>query len=158
VYSLYLDPFNPTTEVLLDEPPRTPGAPLRRMGEGTPAGTSPAAGAAGQGSNGSVRAATIESYAPERVVVRATADQPGFLVLVDLFHPGWQARVDGADAELLRGNYFFRAVPLSPGTHQVEFVFDPASVRHGRLVSLAALGILAAGLVAAWRWPRRRPG
>jgi hypothetical protein len=148
VYSMYLDPFDPRSEVLLDEPPPASLAnapPVRTMGEGTVA---PASG---------VRAAAIESYAPERVVVRATAERPGFLVLTDLYHPGWRARVDGEEADVLRGDYIFRAVPIGAGSHEVEFVFEPTTVWVGRLVSLLTLVALLGAALALWRWPRRVP-
>jgi hypothetical protein len=155
MYSMYLDPFDPRGEVLLDAPPSVgvPGIPIRRMGEGQPPPPAP------------VQAATIERYERERVVVRATAERPGYLVLTDLYLPGWQARVDGETAPVLHGDYLFRAVPIGPGTHEIEFSYDPGSVRLGRLISGAALVVLAAAalllsrwplprLAAGWRWPR----
>lgn len=155
LYSMYLEPFDPTTEVLLDEPPPINGVPVLRMGQGAPPEVPQPGGLPDRGVVGSVRAATVESYAEERVVVRATAERPGFLVLAELYHPGWRAWVDGVETEVLRGNHFFRAVPLGPGTHEVEFVFDPASVRVGQLVSLSALVVLFGAVLALWRWPRR---
>jgi hypothetical protein len=153
---MYLDEFYPASEVLLDARPRTGGGPVRRMGEPSPArGELPGAARGPEDAPG-VLAAQIESYAPERVVVRATAERAGFLVLNELYHPGWRARVDGVEAEVMRGNHMFRAVPLGPGSHEVEFIFDPDSVRAGRTLSLAALGVLGAGLLAAWRWPVRK--
>jgi len=155
LYSMYLDPFDPRSEVLLDEPPAVgvPGIPIRRMGEGQPPPPAP------------VHAATIERYERERVVVRATTDRPGYLVLTDLDLPGWQARVDGDAAPILRGDYMFRAVPIAAGSHVVEFDYAPASVWLGRAISLLALAILAVAALALWRWrrpvclpwPRRQP-
>ncbi len=104
---------------------------------------------------GSVRAATIEAYAPERVVMQATTDRPGLLVLTDLYHPGWRARVDGVETPVLRADYFFRGVPLGPGRHEVELVFDPLSVGLGRIISLTTLAALLLAAGALWRWPRR---
>ncbi|HEY7062422.1 MAG TPA: hypothetical protein VII06_13165 [Chloroflexota bacterium] len=155
VYSMYLDPFDPTSEALLDEPPSQGNLPVRRMGEGNPPVPPQPGGVPDRGVVGSVHAATIEHYEPERVVVRATADRPGLLILTDLYHPGWEARVDGVETEVLRGDYFFRAVPLGPGTHEVEFDFNPRSVWLGRDLSLLALAALVAAAVALWRWPRR---
>ncbi len=143
LYSMYLDPFDPRSEVLLDTRPTTGTAPLRRMGEGAPPPPAPP------------RPATIVSYTPERVVVRAEADAPGFLVLTDLYYPGWRVWVDGVEAELLRGDYLFRAVPIGPGSHEVEFVFEPLTVRVGGLVSALTLALLASALLIVWRWPRR---
>ncbi len=156
LYSMYMDPFDPTTEALLDDPPPPTDFPVRRMGEGDPPVPPRSQAMPDRGVAGSVRAATIESYAPERVSLRATADRPGLLVLTDLYHPGWQARVDGVETPVLRADYFFRGVPLAPGSHEVELRFDPLSVRLGRVISLVALAALVVAAGALWRWPRSR--
>ncbi|HZR99566.1 MAG TPA: hypothetical protein VFE37_12710 [Chloroflexota bacterium] len=156
LYSMYLDPFDPTSEALLDDdPPPGTGLPVRRMGEGNPTPPPHATSTPDRGIAGSVRAATIERYTPERVVVQASAERPGLLVLTDLFHPGLHARVDGVDTPVLRADYFFRGVPLAAGQHEVELVFDPLSVRLGRIVSLVMLAGALVAAVALWRWPRR---
>jgi hypothetical protein len=155
LYSMYMDPFDPTSEALLDDPPPAIALPVRRMGEGDPPVPPQPGGLPDRGLTGSVRAAAIESYTPERVVVRASAERPGLLVLADLYHPGWRARVDGVEAPVVRADYFFRGVPLAAGSHEVELVFDPRSVYLGRIVSLVVLGLGLLALVAVWRWPRR---
>ena len=58
------------------------------------------------------------AYAPDEVVVRATAGRPMLLVLADNHAPGWSATVDGRAAPLLRANHTLRGVlgiaPLAP--------------------------------------------
>jgi uncharacterized membrane protein YfhO len=63
----------------------------------------------------------------------------GFLVLTDLYHRGWRARVDGQPTPVYLANFLFRAVYLSPGPHVVDFVFEPLSLRLGIAVSVATL-------------------
>jgi hypothetical protein len=89
---------------------------------------------------------------PNRVTIRAALDAPGYLVLADTWYPGWRVAVDGESAELLRANYAFRAVRLEAGAHTVEMVYRPASVLVGGALSLAALAVIAVGLV----WARRQ--
>jgi hypothetical protein len=96
--------------------------------------------------------ATIERDEPERVVVRAVADSPGWLVLTDNHYPGWNARVDGVPATILRANHLFRAVRLEPGEHRVEFRYRPVPLRVGALISGATL----AGCLAWIGFARRR--
>ena len=70
--------------------------------------------------------AKINSYENDRVVVEA--DVPpggGWLVLNDVWHPWWFARVDGVEAPILRANVLFRAVAVPEGRHQVRFEFQP---------------------------------
>lgn len=93
-------------------------------------------------------AARIVEYQPERVVVEATLDAPGALVLSDTWYPGWQVSIDGQPAPLLRANYLFRAVLLPAGQHLVQFDFRPASLRLGAGISLAAaLALLAVAIL-----------
>ena len=49
-----------------------------------------------QGPAKSLEAATILSYAPQRVVIEASLPQPGIVMLNDSDYPGWKATVDGA--------------------------------------------------------------
>ena len=88
--------------------------------------------------------ATITEYLPNRVSVDATGTAPGWLILTDTWFPGWTCTVDGAETEIARGDFLFRAVYLDPGRHEVVFRFEPNSYRRGRFVSLAALGAMAA--------------
>lgn len=99
--------------------------------------------------------AEITEYSQTRVMVKATASQPGLLILGDLYHPGWRATVNAQPAELLRANHVLRGVLLSPGQHEVEFRFQPVSLRNGMLLSLAALLIMV-GLLLLDRWQQRR--
>jgi Bacterial membrane protein YfhO len=89
---------------------------------------------------------------PERVVAEITSSTPGLLVLTDLWYPGWSAEADGKPAELRRADGFFRAVPLSEGTHRVVFRYRPLSVLVGAAFSAAAICVMLA--TAAARPPR----
>jgi len=66
----------------------------------------------------------ITSYQENRVVIRVESDQLGFLVLTDAYFPGWQARVDGEKTEIYRANYYFRAIIVPKGSHEVVFNYD----------------------------------
>jgi hypothetical protein len=91
--------------------------------------------------------AVIQHYSSTHILVRATLDQPGYLVLTDTWFPGWSARVDGTDVPLTRADYAFRAVHLPAGQHTVEFRYRPTSLRLGLAMSVVA-AVAAAGL--AW--------
>lgn len=78
----------------------------------------------------------IVRYRTTEVQLRAATTYRAFLVLNDLWYPGWEVEVDGRPAELLRANLLFRAVALPPGRHDVTFRFRPFSIANLR----AALG------------------
>ncbi len=81
----------------------------------------------------------ITRYEPNYVQIQADTPSDGFLFLSDSYYPGWTALVDGAQAEIYRANYAFRAVYLAAGSHEVEFAYRPDSFRWGASISLLAL-------------------
>jgi uncharacterized membrane protein YfhO len=99
---------------------------------------------------------TIEEYGAQRVAVRCELEAPGYLVLSDTHYPGWVARVDGVEQEVLKANYLFRAVRLSAGAHRVELAYEPASFTIGAALSGATAVLLLALPVIARRRDRRR--
>ena len=103
----------------------------------------------GQGS------AEVVSYAPEQVVVRATADGDTLLVLTDAFYPGWVATVDGAPATIHQVDGLFRGVFLPAGEHEIEFRYQPAGFRLGTFGSLLGLTVMV-GIFGLARSKRSR--
>jgi Bacterial membrane protein YfhO len=86
--------------------------------------------------------ADITEYSAHKVVIEVRTENPGYLVMSEVFYPGWQAAVNGVDTEILRANYAFRAIALDAGSHRIEMLYKPVSVRVGGLISLTTLGIL----------------
>jgi hypothetical protein len=86
----------------------------------------------------------ITAYAPDRIELAATASVPRLLVLSEMEFPGWRATIDGEEVPIHRTNYLFRGVVVPPGEHTVEFVYRPASVRSGLIISALALAIVVA--------------
>lgn len=85
-----------------------------------------------------------------RLRLRTRSAGDGYLVLSEVYYPGWRAYVDGREAEVLVANHLFRSVSLESGEHEVEFVFDPPTLKIGLGVSLATLLIVA---LAVWLDP-----
>ena len=94
------------------------------------------------------RPAEVLEYRPNRVRIGVGPGAAGYLVLADVWYPGWTCTVDGRPAPLYRADYLFRAVELPEGAREVVFTFAPASYRLGRLVSGAALAAALALLLA----------
>lgn len=91
---------------------------------------------------GAVRIAERRS---DRVVIDATLNEPGHVVLLEGFLPGWQATVDGAPVPVRRANAVFVAAEVPPGQHRVVFTYRPRSALWGMgLTALSALAWLGA--------------
>ncbi len=91
----------------------------------------------------------IISYRPERVEMEARITTPSLLVLTDSYDPGWSARVDGKEANVLPANYAVRGLPLTSGTHAVVYEYHCPGFVLGLLLGLFALAVCSA--VVIWR-------
>ena len=60
-----------------------------------------------------------------QVTLAAPSRTPALTVLLDSYHPDWQAIVDGERRPVLRVNGVFRGVLLAPGETQVTFRYEP---------------------------------
>ncbi|MFB0547007.1 MAG: YfhO family protein [Anaerolineae bacterium] len=78
----------------------------------------------------------IVSHDLNEIDLAVTTPVEGYLVLSEVYYPGWWAYVDGRSAPVLRANYAFRAVYLEAGSHQVRLVFAPFSWKIGLGFSL----------------------
>ena len=103
--------------------------------------------------------AHIDSYTDNRVVITATASEPGTLVLADAYYAGWQAEIDGRPASIYPVDVALRGVQVPAGTHTVTMQFRPQSVEAGALGVPAGLIVFVVGgwaVPAALRLRRRR--
>jgi hypothetical protein len=102
------------------------------------------------------RAVAIVTYEPDRVVMQVEEGAPGWLVLADVWYPGWNCTVNGKATPIHRANFLFRAVAVSEGPQEVVFTF--ALPRYGlgkRISSLGLAGVVGLGLCSVV-WPRLR--
>ena len=93
----------------------------------------------------------ITAYGPNAMRLTARTSAEAYLVLSEVYYPGWMAYVDGRAAPVLRANYAFRAVYLEPGYHEVRLVFEPLSWKVGLGISVATWVGLAAWALFTWR-------
>jgi hypothetical protein len=139
--------FDPMREAVFEEaPPALPGDPGRPAArpdapDGNPADRG--------GLTRPVWEASIESYDLNEIRLRVNTPFAGYLILSEIWYPGWNASVDGANAPVLRADWCLRAVPVPGGAHEVVLDFSPASFRTGAWISGATLLAAVAGLFVA---------
>lgn len=90
--------------------------------------------------------AKIISDEETEVEVEVKAGEGGYLVLTDLFYPGWRAEIDGRAGEIIPVMGTFRAVAVGAGDHRVKFFYEPTGWRAGLAVSCLALVITLTSL------------
>ncbi len=97
--------------------------------------------------------ALLTAYTPDSITVRATLEQPGVLILSEVWYPGWEARIDGQPVPIYRADGLLRAVYLQPGTHTIAFSYTPWTVKAG--LALSALGWVAFISVGVSEWRKQ---
>src|SRR5205823_13076129 len=91
--------------------------------------------------------ARLVEYRTSRLVVEVAPTTPAYLLLSEVWYPGWRATVDGRPSPVVRADFLFRAVAVQPGDRRVELSFEPTYWRAA--LALSALGWVAiAGLLA----------
>ena len=88
---------------------------------------------------------------PNLLSFTLTSPSPAFLVLSEVWYPGWRATVNGVGTPVLRANYALRAVAVPAGDVTVELWFAPVAWRWG--LGLAGVGgvLLLLGLILGSR-------
>lgn len=88
------------------------------------------------------------------VSISTTTENDRYLVLNQVYYPGWQATINGESTPVFPVNFIFSAIKLPSGTHEIEFYFDPWSFKIGLGISLLSFG----GLLLYLNWERMRRG
>src|SRR5205814_3366635 len=65
----------------------------------------------------------LTRYTPNRLELQAANPNPGWLVLSEVWYPGWTATLDGRPADVIQADYLLRAVQLGPGRHTLVLEF-----------------------------------
>jgi Bacterial membrane protein YfhO len=109
-------------------------------------------GPANDGASPGAGTATITTYTPQAVTIQTQAAFQGYLVLNDVWYPGWEATVNGQPTPIYRANGTFRAVPVPAGQSTVQMTFHSTYLMLGFIIcGLTILGLLAFYLIRAIR-------
>ncbi|GFE60332.1 YfhO family protein [Geobacter sp. AOG2] len=98
--------------------------------------------------------AEVRVYEPNRIVVEAQALKNSLLVIGEKYYRWWYASVDGKKTEIVPVDHILRGVYLTPGTHRVEFIFDPLPFKIGKWLTLGSLAFFVVMLGREW-WRRK---
>ncbi|HYK92111.1 MAG TPA: YfhO family protein, partial [Acidobacteriota bacterium] len=106
----------------------------------------------GESDPGEVR---LTSFQPNQLRLSATLKRSSFVVLSEVYYPGWEAYVDGQPVPLLKADYILRALPVPAGEHDIAVRFRSRTLRWGLVISL--LSIVALGAILKWGRTRGSP-
>ena len=93
---------------------------------------------------------------PGHIVIRTTSPATQLVVLTEKYHGGWQAAEDARNVSVLPVYGDYLGCIVGAGTHDIDFMFAPASFRNGLRITIASLTLTAIGtwLLATRRSPR----
>jgi hypothetical protein len=83
-----------------------------------------------------------------QIDIETNSSSPAFLVLSDVYYPGWTAKIDGTQTKIFQTNYVLRGVQVPAGEHTIKFEFKPVSYHIGVGISVASLFLLG---YLAWK-------
>jgi hypothetical protein len=101
---------------------------------------------------------TVPLYEGEHIVVNAVTPVNALLVIGEKYYKGWEATIDGKATEIVPVNHILRGVYLTPGSHKIEFRFDPLPFKIGKYLTLGSFAFFAMMLVREWFLRRSREG
>ena len=89
-----------------------------------------------------VTAAAVRAYTSTHMAFDLQAPEAGYLVISELWYPGWVATVNGAATAVEMVNGALRAVAVPAGASRVEMSYRPNSFTWALWAALAGVGIL----------------
>ena len=91
---------------------------------------------------------------PQRVEIEARLEQPGLVILADVFYPGWKLQIDEAPSPVVQANGMMHAAAVEAGFHRLVYFYEPGSFRSGLAVTRGTSTVL---LVVGFWALRSRP-
>ena len=90
----------------------------------------------------------ITGYKDETIAATVDASGNNFLFFGDTYLPvGWKCYIDGAKTEIYKTNHGFMGIIVSKGTHNVKFVYAPATFFIAKYLDLVLSSLVIFGLL-----------
>jgi uncharacterized membrane protein YfhO len=101
--------------------------------------------------------ARFERVSSSEAIIRSSTSADGWLVLSEMFYPGWKAEVDGQSVSPVRAYGLITAVPIAAGEHTIRYWYSPLSFWIGAIVTILTwTAALICGVSALWKRCRSR--
>ncbi|MDA3853656.1 MAG: YfhO family protein, partial [Bacteroidales bacterium] len=96
----------------------------------------------------------LSSYHPNHLAYKFASKKEQLVVFSEIYYApnGWQAYIDGQEADHFRANYILRAMVVPAGEHKIEFKFEPKSYFIGTKISLASSYLLILVFIGGLLW------
>lgn len=94
------------------------------------------------------------NYKNEMIEIESNSYQDRYLILSELFYPGWKATIDNHEVEVVQANYLLRSVAIPRGVHTIKFTYKPNSFYYGLFISI--LSLLISTVLFLWLSVKRK--
>jgi hypothetical protein len=99
----------------------------------------------------------LVQHTPNFLKYETQSRENGLAVFSEIYYPkGWIATIDGKETEIVRANYVLRALSIPPGTHTVEFKFQPQPYVVGNKITMASSWLMLLVTVGCIGWTFRK--
>lgn len=79
----------------------------------------------------------VVSHQPDRIEYESNSSTEQVAMFPEVYYPeGWNATIDGKEADHFRGNYVLRGMRVPAGKHKIVFEFHPESYYKGEKIAL----------------------
>ena len=89
----------------------------------------------------------LVAYEPNDLKYEVNSANGGTVIFSEIYYPGWQAYIDGEKVDHGRANYILRAMNVPGGKHEIEFKFDPDSLKLTETIAYIAFALLVIAAV-----------
>jgi hypothetical protein len=93
----------------------------------------------------------LDGWVAGALAVSTRSERERFLLVSEVWHPGWAATIDGASAPLLRADLALLGLRVPAGAHHVALLFRPLHWRVALAISAASATLLLGLAALAWR-------
>ena len=88
-------------------------------------------------------------YDNDAISYESNAKANHFAVFSEVYYKDWNAYIDGAKVPVIKANYVLRALMVPAGKHNIDFKFEPSTIKYSKLISGVAGWVLTILLVLA---------
>jgi hypothetical protein len=81
----------------------------------------------------------IISLTDKEVILETDSTKPSFLVVSEIYYPGWKATIDNRPAEIYKTDYVLRGLFVDKGKHRIIFSFEPTRLKPALFLALVAI-------------------
>jgi len=96
----------------------------------------------------------LRSHSPNLIEFDVKTDGDTFLIVSEVFYPGWEVEIDGNPGRIERVDYTLRGVEVPAGARSVRMIYRPRSWRLG--LAGFAFGLLLLVLFNPWTFRLQR--